>query len=63
MLVQQVLWDIIDILDRLNIPYMLSGSIAFNMYAIPRSTRDIDWKYLNHWTDELKLNKFGLLTR
>ncbi|MFH1297525.1 MAG: DUF6036 family nucleotidyltransferase [Bacteroidota bacterium] len=43
MLVQQVLREIIEILDRLHIPYMLSGSIAFNMYAIPRSTRDIDF--------------------
>lgn len=42
MLIQRVLEDIIDILDRLGIPYMLSGNVAFNLYAIPRSTRDID---------------------
>ncbi len=42
MLIQQVLEEITGILDRLHVPYMLSGSIAFNLYAIPRSTRDID---------------------
>jgi hypothetical protein len=29
-------------LDENNIPYMISGSIALNIYAIPRMTRDID---------------------
>ena len=29
-------------LDENNIPYMVSGSIALNIYAIPRMTRDID---------------------
>jgi hypothetical protein len=29
-------------LDALGIPYMLSGSLAFNVYAVPRMTQDID---------------------
>lgn len=29
-------------LDDTDIPYMISGSIALNIYAIPRMTRDID---------------------
>ena len=29
-------------LDENNIPYMVSGSIALNIYTIPRMTRDID---------------------
>jgi hypothetical protein len=29
-------------LDESNIPYMISGSIALNIYSIPRMTRDID---------------------
>ena len=29
-------------LDETNIPYMISGSIALNIYSIPRMTRDID---------------------
>ena len=29
-------------LDKHNIKYMVSGSIALNIYAIPRMTRDID---------------------
>ena len=28
--------------DKLEIPYMLTGSIAMNYYATPRMTRDID---------------------
>jgi hypothetical protein len=30
------------ILDSLQIPYMLSGSVAMNFYAEPRTTQDID---------------------
>lgn len=33
---------VIQILEKLQIQYMLSGSLAFNLYAIPRATRDID---------------------
>ena len=29
-------------LDGNNVPYMISGSIALNIYTIPRMTRDID---------------------
>ena len=29
-------------LDEKDIPYMISGSIAGNIYSIPRMTRDID---------------------
>ena len=29
-------------LDENNIPYMISGSLALNIYSIPRMTRDID---------------------
>ncbi len=29
-------------LDENNVPYMISGSIALNIYTIPRMTRDID---------------------
>lgn len=29
-------------LERAKIPYMLSGSLAMNVYTIPRMTRDID---------------------
>jgi hypothetical protein len=30
-------------LDELGIPYMVSGSVALNVYAEPRMTRDIDF--------------------
>ncbi len=38
----QLLVEITAILDRLHIPYMVSGSVAMTFYAISRSTRDID---------------------
>ncbi len=34
--------DVIEKLNNNNIPYMISGSVAMNYYAIPRMTRDID---------------------
>lgn len=29
-------------LEEVNIPYMLSGSLAMNVYTVPRMTRDVD---------------------
>ncbi len=34
---------IVDVLDELNIPYMLSGSVAMGVYILPRATRDFDF--------------------
>lgn len=34
--------DISDKFERAGIPYMLTGSMAMNYYAVPRMTRDID---------------------
>lgn len=42
MTIYELLKEIIKMFDKLNIPYLLSGSLAFNIYAIPRATRDID---------------------
>ena len=38
----QLLERIVNILTTLQIPYMLSGSVAMNFYAEPRVTQDID---------------------
>lgn len=38
----KLLEKICQILDTLRIPYMLSGSVAMNFYADPRTTQDID---------------------
>jgi hypothetical protein len=38
----QVLLDVTSRLERANLPYMLSGSLAASYYAPPRMTRDID---------------------
>jgi hypothetical protein len=38
----EVLHDIVARLDEAGIPYMVSGSVAVNYYALPRMTRDID---------------------
>lgn len=37
-----VLRDVAGRLERANIAYMLTGSLAMNFYAVPRMTRDID---------------------
>jgi hypothetical protein len=37
-----VLKEVTQRLDRAKIPYMVTGSIAANFYAVPRMTRDID---------------------
>jgi hypothetical protein len=37
-----ILRDISGRLDALALPYMLTGSMAMNYYAVPRMTRDID---------------------
>jgi len=37
-----IIRDIAGKFERLEMPYMLTGSIAMNYYAIPRMTRDID---------------------
>ncbi|SDE47230.1 hypothetical protein SAMN04487996_105141 [Dyadobacter soli] len=34
---------IIGVLSSLNIPYMLSGSVAMSLYVVPRATRDFDF--------------------
>lgn len=38
----EVLRDVTARLDRVGLPYMLTGSLAMNYYAEPRMTRDID---------------------
>ncbi|GAF81178.1 unnamed protein product, partial [marine sediment metagenome] len=37
-----IIRDISSIFEKLEISYMLTGSIAMNYYATPRMTRDID---------------------
>ncbi len=38
----ELLKEVTERLNRANIPYMVSGSMAANYYSIPRMTRDID---------------------
>lgn len=42
MYIEKLLEDITRVLDSINIPYLLTGSLAYNIYALPRATRDID---------------------
>ncbi|WP_353484076.1 hypothetical protein [Haliscomenobacter sp.] len=37
-----LLEKICEMMNTLGIPYMLSGSVAMNVYAEPRTTQDID---------------------
>lgn len=38
----EVLKTVIERLNKANIPYMITGSMATNYYSVPRMTRDID---------------------
>jgi hypothetical protein len=62
-----ILRDISGRLDALSLPYMLTGSMAMNYYAVPRMTRDIDMvinllssscdiEYLRRWALQLDVS-------
>jgi hypothetical protein len=38
----QVVADLARVLDELEVPYVVAGSLASSMYGIPRSTQDVD---------------------
>lgn len=38
----EILKQVAEVLEKINVPYMVTGSFAANFYAIPRMTRDID---------------------
>ena len=38
----EILKEVCQRLEKANIPYMITGSIASNLYAVPRMTRDVD---------------------
>ncbi len=42
MYIEKLFAEITQMLESLNIPYLLTGSLAYNIYALPRATRDID---------------------
>ncbi len=58
-------------LEENNIPYMLTGSLAANFYAVPRMTRDIDivveifdedvLKFFQVFQDEFYIDKSAIL--
>jgi len=41
-MIHELIRNITSSLDQKGIPYMISGSMAFNMYCIPRMSMDID---------------------
>ena len=41
-MIHELIRNITSSLDQKGIPYMISGSLAFNMYCIPRMSMDID---------------------
>ena len=42
MYIEKLLAEITQMLESLKIPYLLTGSLAYNIYAVPRATREID---------------------
>lgn len=39
----EIMFCVVDVLEQLNIPYVLVGSYSSNVYGIPRSTEDADF--------------------
>jgi len=39
---ERIAHEVVDILNELGVAYMVTGSIASNVYAVPRSTKDLD---------------------
>lgn len=39
---QELLSRVVEVLDRIGVPYMLTGSLASSLHGEPRSTHDID---------------------
>ena len=37
---------VVDVLDALQVPYLLVGALSSNLYGIPRSTKDADFLVL-----------------
>jgi hypothetical protein len=40
--IDEIVFAVIDHLNEHNVPYMLVGSLATNVYCVPRSTEDGD---------------------
>ena len=38
----QVTLELVHVLDRLGIPYVVAGSVASSIHGMPRSTQDVD---------------------
>ncbi len=63
----EVLRIVTQYLNKIDIPYMISGSIAANYYTVPRMTRDIDIvielkntdidKFINFFQDDFYVDK------
>lgn len=39
---EQALTALVNVLERLDIPYLVGGSVASSIYGVPRMTRDVD---------------------
>lgn len=69
-MIHELVRNVTSSLEQKGIPYMISGSLAFNMYCIPRMSMDIDLvielnlsnlNYINLWCKNLDLKTFGLI--
>ncbi len=77
MYIEKLLADITRMFESINIPYLLTGSLAYNIYALPRATRDIelhkrdietlllnpdvDKEYIKNWCKNLNLKPYNLI--
>ena len=53
---QELLKQVVKILNKAEVPYMITGSIASSLYGEPRSTH-LDLDYLDTWADKLDVRE------
>jgi Nucleotidyl transferase of unknown function (DUF2204) len=41
--IDEIVFTVVDFLNEQHVPYMLVGSLATNVYCVPRSTEDVDF--------------------
>jgi hypothetical protein len=71
MTLEELLKEVVHKLEKQNISYMISGSLALSAYEIPRMTRDVDIiieleleqidSFVHHFTDHYYLHKPSII--
>ena len=52
MTIYEIVNEVLQLLDQQEIDYLLVGAIATGAWAIPRSTTDLDFGYIQSWCEQ-----------